>query len=172
MNHPIRILLVDDSLHFLAAARDFLHLQDSFRVIATAMDGGEAVKQSRRLEPDFILLDLNLANTSGLDLIPIFKQHVPHAKIIVLTIMQEEPYRIAAMRAGADAFVHKTAMSKSLISVILELAKSDLDRGNNQKSHDDITEMVADNNGTQSSGAASESTEPTSIITMKQEPNS
>ena len=124
MNHPIRILLVDDSPHFLAAARDFLHLQQSFRVIATAMDGGEAVKQSRLLEPDIILLDLNLASKSGLDLIPTFKQHMPHTKIIVLTIMQDEPYRVAAMQAGADAFVCKTEMSKKLISVIFELTKT------------------------------------------------
>lgn len=121
MNHPIRILLVDDSPHFLAAARDFLHMQDSFRVIATAMDGSEAVKQSRRLEPDVILLDLNLADKSGLDLIPIFKQYMPHTKIIVLTIMQDEPYRVAAMQAGADAFVSKNEMSKTLVSNIFNL---------------------------------------------------
>lgn len=124
MNNPIRILLVDDSPHFLAAARDFLHLQDSFRVIATAMDGGEAVKESRRLEPDIILLDLNLAGQSGLDLIPLFKKHMPHTKVIVLTIMQDDPYRVAAMQAGADAFVRKTEMSKKLISVIFGLTES------------------------------------------------
>lgn len=121
MNNPIRILLVDDSPHFLAAARDFLHMQDSFRVIATAMDGGEAVKESRRLEPDIILLDLNLAGKSGLELIPLFKQHMSHAKIVVLTMMEDEPYRVAAMQAGADAFVRKTEMSKTLTPIIFEL---------------------------------------------------
>lgn len=121
MNNPIRILLVDDNSHFLAAARDFLHLQESFRVIGAAMDGGEAVAQSRRLEPDIILLDLNLAGKSGLDLIALFKKHMPCTKIIVLTIMQDEPYRVAAMQAGADAFVRKTEMSRTLVSVIFEL---------------------------------------------------
>ena len=124
MNHPIRILLVDDNSYFLAATRDFLHLQESFRVIGVAMDGGEAVSQSRRLEPDVILLDLNLAGKSGLDLIPLFKRNMPRTKIIVLTIMQDEAYHAAAMQAGADAFVRKTEMSKTLISVIFGLADS------------------------------------------------
>ncbi|MFZ5921056.1 MAG: response regulator [Chloroflexota bacterium] len=124
MNNPIRILLVDDNSHFLAAARDFLELQESFRVIGAIMNGGEAVSQSNRLEPDVILLDLNLAGESGLDLIPLFKRHMPKTKIIVLTIMQDENYRAAAMQAGADAFVHKSEISKTLISVIVGLAKT------------------------------------------------
>ncbi len=123
MNNPIRILLVDDSPHFIEAARDFLHLQESFRVIGTATDSEKAVKESRRIEPDVILLDINLAGKSGLNLIPIFKRHMPHTKIVVLTIMQDEPYRAAAMQAGADAFVRKTEMSRLLIPVILELMK-------------------------------------------------
>ncbi|MEW5940739.1 MAG: response regulator transcription factor [Chloroflexota bacterium] len=122
MQHPIRILLVDDSPHFLAAARDFLRMQESFRVIGAAMDGGEAVEESRRLEPDVILLDLNLAGASGLDLIPLFKRRMPKTKIVVLTIMQEESYRDAAMQAGADAFVRKSEIGKTLISVIYHLA--------------------------------------------------
>ena len=124
MINPIRILLVDDNSYFLAAARDFLHLQESFHVIGAVMDGGKAVEQSRRLEPDVILLDLNLAGSSGLGLIPLFKKNMPRAKIVVLTIMQDETYRAAAMQAGADAFVRKTEMSKTLISVIFGLADS------------------------------------------------
>jgi DNA-binding NarL/FixJ family response regulator len=121
MHNPVRILLVDDSPYFLEAARDFLHLQETLEVAGTATDGQEALEQARQLQPDVILLDLNLGTQSGLGMIPVFKKHMPNAKIIVLTIMADDPYRAAAIQAGADAFVHKAEMSKTLISTIFGL---------------------------------------------------
>ena len=121
MHKSIRILLVDDSPYFLEAARDFLHLQEALEVAGTATEGQEALEQAQQLQPDVILLDLNLGTLSGLELIPVFKSHIPAAKVIVLTIMNEEAYRTAALQAGADAFVHKTEMSKTLISTLLDL---------------------------------------------------
>ncbi|MBI5943907.1 MAG: PAS domain S-box protein [Chloroflexi bacterium] len=123
LNNPIRILLVDDSPYFLDAVRDFLHLQTTLSVAGTATEGQDALAQARRLNPDIILLDLNLGQQSGLALIPLFKQHVPKAKIVILTIMLDETYRTAAMQAGADAFVHKTEMSGTLLSTIFGLAE-------------------------------------------------
>lgn len=123
MNSPIRILLIDDSPHFLTAAQDFLQLHESFHVIGTARDGDEAVEDSSWLAPDVILLDLNLGTTSGLDCIPLLKQHLPQTKIIALTILPDEPYRALALQKGADAFVHKTVMSHTLVTVIHELAE-------------------------------------------------
>lgn len=121
MNHPIRILLVDDSPHFLRAAREFLHLQQTFTVAGSATEGPDALIQAQQLQPDLILLDLNLGTQSGLELIPLFRTLMPGTKIIVLTSMDDEAYRTAALQAGADAFVRKTEMARSLVSVILGL---------------------------------------------------
>jgi two-component system nitrate/nitrite response regulator NarL len=126
MKSPIHILLVDDSPYFLAAARDFLHLQANFNVVGVAGESKGMLAQIREAMPDIILLDLNVGDRSGLDLIPLIKQNAPGAKIIVLTIMEEDPYRTAALQAGADAFVRKTEMSRKLISVITELMASSL----------------------------------------------
>jgi PAS domain S-box-containing protein len=124
MNKPIRILLVDDSPHFLEAARDFLGYQESVAVVGTATKGGEALAQSQALQPDMILLDLNLGNGSGLILIPALKENLPDTKIIVLTMMEESSYRAAALEAGADGFVHKAVMSKTLTTAILDAMQS------------------------------------------------
>jgi PAS domain S-box-containing protein len=120
MNAPIRILLVDDSPYFLDAARDFLQHQDTLTVVGAAASGEEAIAQSLALRPDVILLDLNLGQRSGLDLIPIFRELLPATRIIVLTMMEEDSYRAATLQAGADRFVHKSAMSKTLVDAILE----------------------------------------------------
>lgn len=122
MKSPIRILLVDDSPYFLAAARDFLHLQQNLSVVGVAGEAQGMLAQIRAAEPDIILLDMNVGNHNGLELIPAIKQAAPQAKIIVLTILEEEPYRNAALQAGADAFVRKTEMSRRLLSVIADLA--------------------------------------------------
>jgi len=123
MNEPIRILLVDDSSYFLQAARDFLHYQELLAVVGIATDVEEAIDQAQKLKPDIILLDLNLARSSGLDLIPMFKRDVPETKIIVLTMMEEAGYRAAAMQAGADEFVPKNDMSRKLVTAIHGLIK-------------------------------------------------
>ncbi|MCK6538971.1 MAG: PAS domain S-box protein [Anaerolineales bacterium] len=121
MTNPIRILLVDDSPYFLEVARDFLAYQESFTVVGVATEGDEAIARSRELQPDVILLDLNLARSSGLDLIPVFRRNLPGAKIIVLTMMEETSYRPAALLAGADDFVPKNDMGNRLVTVIHSL---------------------------------------------------
>ncbi|GIK72436.1 MAG: hypothetical protein BroJett021_14240 [Chloroflexota bacterium] len=120
MNDPIRILLVDDSFYFLDAARDFFQFQDMLARVDAAANEEEAIAQSMSLQPDVILLDLNLGQASGLDLIPIFKEQLPETRIIVLTMMAEEGYHAAALQAGADGFVHKSSMVKTLVNAILE----------------------------------------------------
>ena len=123
MNDPIRILLVDDSPYFLEAAQIFLRYHNMIKLVDTASDSEEALAKAQALKPDLILLDLNLGNRSGLDLIPLFREHLPQTRIIVLTVMFEDAYRIAAMQAGADAFVPKNSMNTDLVPTILELMK-------------------------------------------------
>ena len=120
MTNPIRILLVDDSPYFLEAARAFLHLHEAQAVVETATHAEESIKKSSCMEFDVILLDINLGDSNGLDLIPHFREHLPRAKIIVLSIMNEPAYRAAAMQAGADAFLDKIAMNKTLMPAILQ----------------------------------------------------
>ena len=123
MNDPIQILVVDDSTHFLEAASDFLQAHEALRVVATATGAEEAIQKSRQLKVDVILLDFNLAGSSGLELIPLFRKFLPDVKIIVLTLMEGEGYRIAAVRAGADTFLQKKALTTALVPHILRLTQ-------------------------------------------------
>ena len=138
MHNPIRILLVDDSPHFLEVALTFLHLHQPQAVLETATYAEEAIEKSRQLELDVILLDLNLGDHFGLDLIEHFRENLPHGKIIILSIMNGEAYRAASLRAGADAFVDKLAMNRTLLPAILQqmdspTAKSATDHSEEQK---------------------------------------
>ena len=122
MNNPIRILLVDDSPYFLDVARDFLAMQESFEVAGEVRDGTNALEQAIQVQPNVILLDLNLGSESGMKLIPLLKERLPSTKIIVLTIQDGTGYRAAALEAGADGFVSKAQMTDELIAVIYQVA--------------------------------------------------
>lgn len=118
MPYPLRILLIDDSPYFLAAAVEFLNLQEGIAWTETASNTEEALTQAKRLQPHIVLLDINLEHSSGLNLIGPLRQNIPHTKIIVLTILDAEMYRPAALQAGADHFVPKTQMHEQLIPLL------------------------------------------------------
>jgi DNA-binding NarL/FixJ family response regulator len=129
MFDPIRTMLVDDSPYFLEAAQDYLQIQDSIEVVGFATHAEDALEKSIALNPQVILLDINLGERSGLDLIPFFNEHLPNAKIIVLTIMESESYRAAAMQAGAHAFVSKSKMKTELIPLMKSLYQNQNEQG-------------------------------------------
>ena len=120
--HPtLRVFLVDDSPSFLEAVQNFLDIRESFEVAGTATEENDALIKARQLQPDVILLDLNLGEQSGLDLVPLFKKHIPKVKVIIVTFNQGEHYSAAAIQAGADAFVCKTDMIENLVPIIFEI---------------------------------------------------
>ena len=121
MTTPVRILLVDDNPYFLDVARDYLLMQESFQVAGIATDGSGALEQAMELHPDVILLDLNLGGESAIKLIPVIKERLPETKIVVVTIQDGGSYRDVVLKQGADAFVHKSVMTRTLITSINSL---------------------------------------------------
>lgn len=117
---PIRILLVDDNPFFLDAARDFLHLHQTLELVGTATNGRSALEQAQELQPDVILLDLNLGQESAIQLIPTMREYLPDMRIVIVTSM-EEGYREFVLQNGADAFVRKPSMTQILVSTIADL---------------------------------------------------
>ena len=168
MLNPIRILLVDDNPHFLEAARVFLHVHEARAVVETATNAEEAIEKSRHLEFDVILLDLNLDDRFGLDLIPHFREHLPHVKIIVLSIMSGAAYRAASLQAGADAFVDKITMNRTLVPTILQQMDRPAGEQKNQAAlEQSAAELPQDQKAGQAPAAPSEQPE----IEDDKEPN-
>lgn len=118
MHNPLRILLVDDNPYFLTAAEDFLQLWKQFEIVGTASDGQQALAKARELQPDIILLDLNLPGQSGLELIADFKQEHQGCIVVILTMQKNSAYHTASLEAGADGFVSKVNMQSELIPLL------------------------------------------------------
>jgi two-component system nitrate/nitrite response regulator NarL len=118
---PIRTLLVDDSVHFLGAARSFLSGRPGLQVVDDVVSGREALLQAGPLQADLILLDLNMAGLNGLETARRLKALPAPPKIVVVSYHDASEYRRAALAAGADAFVSKTEFAQALLPVIAAL---------------------------------------------------
>jgi DNA-binding NarL/FixJ family response regulator len=122
-------MLVDDSSLFLNAAIEFLTAQKDVVVVGATDGGQEALARVQDLRPQVILIDMAMPGMPGLEAIPRLRRVVPDAGIIALTVMDTKSFREAALAAGADAFIPKSAMRLTLLSAIRRLAKDQVKRG-------------------------------------------
>ena len=120
---PISVLLVDDNPTFLRILKRFLGEEEGLLVVGTAESGEEALKKTRELQPQVILLDLAMPGMGGLNTIPRLRGVLPGVGIIVLTVLDANGYREAALAAGADDFVAKADLSTDLVPAIHRLSQ-------------------------------------------------
>lgn len=123
MAQPISVLLVDDNPTFLSIVVEFLSSQADLIVIGTAQGGQQALRLTREIQPDVVLLDLNLTDLHGLEVIPHLRELRPDLGIIVLTWHNADSYYRQALAAGADDFVHKPKMYTDLASSIRQVGR-------------------------------------------------
>jgi DNA-binding NarL/FixJ family response regulator len=118
------VLLVDDNPTFLRILTRFLadQREEDLRVVGAVVGGREAMAQAERLQPEVILLDLEMPDVSGLDLLPRLRATVPNTRLVALTLMDPDNYKAAALAAGADAFVSKASLEHDLLPAIHGLA--------------------------------------------------
>lgn len=104
---PFRILVVDDHKLFRRGLTALLSRDPQFQVIADAADAGEAQRRARELQPDLILLDNHLPGVSGVDALPALREAAPGARVLMLTMSEDERDLAAALRGGACGFLLK-----------------------------------------------------------------
>ena len=114
----ISVLLVDDNGEMLTDLRD--ELSDEFEIAGTAENGEEAVREVLRLDPDVLVLDLNMPVMNGLQVASLLREKHPRTKILILTIHEEPEYVSAAFCAGALAYVTKRRLASDLRLAIRE----------------------------------------------------
>jgi DNA-binding NarL/FixJ family response regulator len=90
-------------------------------VVGTVSDGSAVLAAAQRLQPDVIVVDLNLPNVSGLEACRQVTQANPAAKIIVFSAMNDPDVKQRSFEAGASAFVFKGAGGGELLSIIKRL---------------------------------------------------
>ena len=126
MSDLIRVLVVDDHLVVREGLCALLIPYNGMEVVGEAADGTEAVEKARLLQPDVILMDLNLPVKSGLEAIVDIIRENPEARILVLTSYEEEAKLSAAIKAGALGYLLKNSLVRELFHAIRGVAMGSL----------------------------------------------
>lgn len=117
---PKRLLIVDDAPQVRSELRNLLLLAGEIEIVGEAGDGLEAVTQAALLQPDVVLMDLEMPSMSGYEATRQIKQQSPACRVIALTIHDYDEAIERATLSGADAFIVKSSPLSSLIEEILK----------------------------------------------------
>ena len=125
MNTQIRILLADDHAVLRAGLRLLIDNQSSMTVVGEAGNGNDAVAKVRELQPDIILLDLNMPDLDGLSTIPLIRKESPQTRILILTMYDDVSYLQATLKAGAAGYILKKAVDSELMMAIQTIIRGE-----------------------------------------------
>ena len=135
----IRILIADDHAVLRAGLRMLLDAQPDINVIGEAGSGAEVLKLAADLKPNLILLDLTMPGLGGLEVLPLLRKTVPEARILILTMHDDESYLRQALREGASGYVLKKAADNELVAAIHSVMRGEL------YVHPSLTRSLLDN---------------------------
>lgn len=114
----ISIMLVDDHAILISGLKILLQKQSSYQVVGVAEDGHKAIELYDKLKPDILLLDISLPGMDGLQVLKKIRSRYEQAKVIILTMYEDEEYVSLIMKAGASGYVPKVAVDEELYSAI------------------------------------------------------
>ena len=118
MSRRARVLLVDDHALFREGLAGLIAGQPDFEVAGEAEDGLEALVKAQELRPDLILMDVTMPGGGGLEATRLIKEALPDAKIVMLTVHDDDERLFDAVRCGAVGYVLKSTTSAALISML------------------------------------------------------
>jgi DNA-binding NarL/FixJ family response regulator len=122
---PLRVLIVDDQELLRAGFRRLLESEDGIEVVGEAADGAEAIAETRRLEPDVVLMDIRMPRIDGIEATRRIAAGNSRAAVLVLTTYDLDEYVFDALQAGASGFLLKDAPPDQLIAGLRMVARGD-----------------------------------------------
>jgi two-component system response regulator NreC len=118
LNGTIRILLCEDHTLFREGLRAILAQHPSMQVVGEARNGREAVEEARRLNPDVVLMDIEMPELSGLDATASITAAKLDCRVLILTLYDDEELVARCLDAGAMGYVLKDGPSSELLHAI------------------------------------------------------
>jgi DNA-binding NarL/FixJ family response regulator len=114
----VRILIIDDQQHIRRGLIMRLELEADLEIIGETGDGRAALEMAERLQPDLILLNLEIGENQGLVTAALLHERLPNCPIIMLSLEEDEETRQQVQQVGATAFVSKREMDHVLMNTI------------------------------------------------------
>lgn len=114
----IKLMIVDDHSMVREGLKQLLELDEDLKVISQAADGLEGLEKLEQDKPDVLLLDINLPNMNGLEMLKQISERKINVKVLILTIHNEIDYLMKAVEIGCDGYVLKDSDSNLLKKAI------------------------------------------------------
>ena len=114
----IRILLADDHDLFREGLAGIIAAQPDMVVVGEASDGLEAIVKARELEPDLILMDIQMPGCDGLEATRQIKKELPETTVVMLTVRDEDEKLFEALKAGAQGYLLKNIRSRDMLEML------------------------------------------------------
>lgn len=114
----INVMIADDHAMIREGLKSLLEFDGKIKVIAEAKDGEECLSMIKGVSPDVLLLDINMPNLNGLEVLKTIVKNKYNFKVLILTVHDEVEYLVKALEVGAQGFILKDSPSSELIKAI------------------------------------------------------
>jgi DNA-binding NarL/FixJ family response regulator len=121
----LRILLVDDHVLFRKGVAALLETRPDIEIVGEAKDGLEAIEAARENIPDVILMDIHMPKCDGLEATRRIKREMPHVKIVMLTVSDEEQHLFEAIKSGAQGYLLKNLEPYQLYDLLESISRGE-----------------------------------------------
>lgn len=121
----INVLIVDDHDIVREGVKQIVAETTDIQVGGEARTGGEAIAEMRRAKWDVVVLDLNLPDRAGLEVLAQLRALAPHVPVLVFTMHQQPSYATRALKAGAAGYVSKDSARAHLVAAIRKVARGE-----------------------------------------------
>ncbi|PTM58235.1 response regulator [Desmospora activa] len=122
---PIQVLLVDDHAVLRDGLSNIISLEQDMEVVGQANSGAQALEMLEELDPQVILMDINMPGMSGVEAIRRIRANNQKVAVLVLTMFDRDEYLYESIRAGATGYLLKDAPSSDVIEAIRSAAKGE-----------------------------------------------
>ncbi|MEM7595339.1 MAG: NHLP bacteriocin system secretion protein, partial [Cyanobacteria bacterium P01_A01_bin.83] len=120
----IRVMIVDDQKSICQQLQQWLEPEPDLEIVATATDGATAINLIESIQPDIVLMDLNMPGMDGFESIEIIVKRFPETKILVLSVSESKDDVQRALKAGATGYLLKNNSAEGMVNAIRSAGKS------------------------------------------------
>lgn len=124
MNQPVRIFIADDHPFFIEGVINALKPYKNYTIVGTATNGKYALTAIMDIQPNIAILDINMPDQNGLELIEVIKDKYPAIKIMVLSMYMPTDIKLQPEKSGIDAYVLKNSGTQILLTAIEALTQN------------------------------------------------